>query len=298
MKHYRTACPYSVYKGKPYGKYQQLVLDEMGFRNPLGSCKKKIDWMMMGSSVVYGHDTGHLAEDLQESLNGELVYNLSFGTWNTAQIISQYFFVGRHLDHKGVILLVGYNDIFNPIVFDSRPQYPYNFFLQELIYAETKKVSVGGIEHYSTELELSQNDLNQLRQQSFQKYWRHEVSGKAISHAEEALKAWGDSLWLFCQIASALGKKIRIFPQHSILDKAVLHEKEREYVNSQPKLFEYFEFVRKNYYWPFIEANPQIFSKYSGDGYLDTEEFVFTDAAHMTPVAYKKLAKNISIALA
>ena len=137
----KQRCPFSTFKGKEnlVARNGCLELDSYGMRN--STEYSEVHAIVMGSSVVMGGYKKSLT-DYMNSYDHRSYYNCSCASWNSVQSINQYIYsIAPAISHDCVIFLCGYNDIFGPISYDPRPQFPYNFFIEaEVIEADRKSV--------------------------------------------------------------------------------------------------------------------------------------------------------------
>ncbi len=294
---YRTRCPHSIFKGRPHAKIGNFTLDSRGYRNSGEKLSQYSDWIVLGSSVVWGHEDASLTDDMEASGQTRLL-NVSCPSWTTAQCVKQYIEIVDKIRHGGVMLLAGYNDIFGPLVYDPRPQYPYNFFIDEVIYDHigAKDTGGGGFE-FNLELNLDLSRQKQHKNETLDRYAStiKNASGSQAdwNYFESLFSEWLKYLQILKVISAAYSKHLVILPQVTLLDKPKKSNDEKMYIERESKLFEVFDSVRTNIYWPKINANPSVFFDHSVESIIGSSDHQFVDIVHYTRSAQLSFAKSL-----
>jgi hypothetical protein len=144
----RYPAPYIGFTGRPNHRFQLhcLPYDAAGFLNPVPTGPRtdleEIRIFVVGDSTMA---TGTELENtvpkrieriLQETCSQRVkVHNFAVVSSNTEQMCSLIWSRLLDLDPNLIVVVSGGTDAFQPYSFDPRPGFPYNFFINEFLYA-------------------------------------------------------------------------------------------------------------------------------------------------------------------
>ncbi|GJE15209.1 SGNH/GDSL hydrolase family protein [Methylobacterium longum] len=144
----RYPAPYIGFAGRPHHQFQIhcIPYDAAGFLNPETTgprtCPEEIRIFVVGDSTMA---TGTELENtvpkrieriFQERLSEKVkVYNFAVVSSNTEQMCALIWSRLLDLDPDLIVVVSGGTDAFQPYSFDPRPGFPYNFFINEYLYA-------------------------------------------------------------------------------------------------------------------------------------------------------------------
>ena len=284
----KQRCPFSTFKGREnlVALNGSLVFDSFGMRNSVEYSEAHA--IVMGSSVVFGGRRTKSLTDFMNSYDSRSYYNCSCGSWNSTQSVSQYIYsIAPAISHKHVIFLCGYNDIFGPISYDPRPQFPYNFFVE----AEVMEALNCSNNHQSLEFDFDSGSFNV----NPSKIRKTLVEGLYLNdgmHIAGLTSGWINALKVLLSYCTYYEKNLHIVPQLTLLDKKNLSAAEENMVSSSPGYYEIFRYY-KSEYWKLIKNNLQLFEIPDVISMLDSSEQVFTDQVHLTEFGYRGLAQYL-----
>ena len=292
---HRQRCPFSIFKGRENLNDQnsRLVLDSYGMRNP--SDYSNVHAIVMGSSVVMGGDQEPSLTDIMNSIDQRLYFNCSCSSWNSVQSINQYIYsVAPAVRHDCVIFLCGYNDIFSPISYDPRPQYPYNFFVESEVFDAlscTQNTNNGNCMEFSFSANRSHLNINpgRIRSELIHRMFK---DGSISTHFSSLASGWINALEVLVSYCQYHKTKLLIVPQLTILDKKRLSSLEMQFISSSPRYFEIFS-AYKARYWKLIKQYLELFEFPDAISILDKSDQIFTDQVHLTELGYFNLSKYL-----
>lgn len=290
----KDRCPHSSFKGKANLQIAEkgLFLDKHGFPNStIASYNKAV---VLGSSVVFGGYNNKTLTGLMNQIDGNQYYNCSCGSWMTSQAVNQYIYnIAISIPHERVILLVGYNDIFGPISYDPRGQFPYNFFIDECLHDSIVCREVnddhsqlafgfgGNTSTLQVDAKIARNRaLKALSSQSY------------IEHAQYLCVMWINALNVMRGYCLLNHIELHIVPQLTILDRRYLAVTEEIILSNLQKYYEVFRIYRARYLQTLWKYH-HLFSFVDINKLVTTHDPIFTDQVHLTPVGYDLLASSL-----
>jgi lysophospholipase L1-like esterase len=131
---YRRPRPYVMFSGTPGGS----GLNEAGYRGPVAAMPKPPGeyrvCMLGGSTLVEGTpQIGRLVERLfqMEGMSRVKVYNFGVVSSVSGQELAKIVFELSDLQPDLIVMYNGANDLYQPLYWDPRPGYPFNYIAME-----------------------------------------------------------------------------------------------------------------------------------------------------------------------
>ena len=280
----RQKCPYSSFVGKKNWKVnpedKNFYTDNFGFRASFPPEEAEI--LVLGSSTVMGPPEYCLTDWLNKK-SGKKCYGIACGSWMASQMIAQYLFKFSHMGHKNIIILAGYNDIYSPFSYDPRPQYPHNFFIDELLFEKTLSSfdAEKGLQ-MKLDIDLSSEEILLIRES---------ISESQPDGMHELFSKFLNSINILQKFCYSSGINLYVVPQMTIWDKRFLSEKEvsfsADYIKGKGKEI-------NKLFWRFISSNPSHFIIPQGTmDIINSKKHLFTDPVHLTEDGYDVLSDSL-----
>ena len=130
--------------------------------------------------------------------------------------------------------MCGYNDIFGPISYDPRPQFPYNFFVE----AEVIEALNCSNNHQSLEFDFDSGSFN-VNPSKIRKTLLEGLYSNPGMHIAGLTSGWINTLKVLLSYCTYYEKNLHIVPQLTLLDKKNLSAAEENMVSSSPGYYEF-----------------------------------------------------------
>jgi len=300
---YRKPYPYIMFRGEPYGKQGQIVLNEIGYMGAAPTKVKKPGEFRIiflgGSTLVEGNPTIPQLVEMEFKTNQSRdVRTFNFGVVSSVSSmeVARIVFEASDYEPDLIIMYNGANDMTHPYWWDPRPGYPFNFIVYEnnpLLESDVRKYPGFSLLAYESNLlrvlgrKYFEYQFANLRQK------REEIHFKTVEWSQQISEVYIANLVKASRISHAFKSEFIAFFQPMVYYKDKLSEEERQSVKQDE--FEYHNLMRQQVSTSSrltIDKEDIAFVDLS-DIYDDVNETVFEDEVHTNQQSKLIIAREI-----
>mgnify|MGYP003791546571 FL=1 len=291
----RYATPYTMFSNFEYGTKEKL--------KPRGELRI---FMLGGSTVAYGNPPlpVYVEQELRRrGIHEARVFNYGVISQNSSQELAHLVFHILDSEPDLVVIYDGGNDIMDPLLYDPRPGYPFNFLAYEnnVLFKDTREYPWFSLLAYGSEM-----FRHLFRNYFFEKFGnfsslRMMADYGEVSWAEKTAAIYAGNLAKAARICHAYNIQYAAFFQPIIFYKRhAVSDVEKNILVGWPKteakiVLPYTNDVRARILRNVQEQQrifPFEFHDLSGI-FAESQEAVFTDYIHINDASNKKIAVAI-----
>jgi len=290
----RYVTPYTMFSKFEYGAKEK----------PKGKAEIRI-FMLGGSTVAYGHPPLPVCVEQELKKRGwrnVRVFNYGVISQNSGQELAHLIYHVIDSEPDLVVFYDGGNDIMDPLLYDPRPGYPFNFLAYEnnVFFKEVDEYPAFSLLAYGSEM-----CRRLFRNYFFEKFghfseWRSYVGYGTYAWSDRIAQIYAGNLAKAARICGAYGVAYAAFSQPLLFDKREWSETEMKILDRWPKM-------EKEMVGPYVrdvrdritrcvageqKAYPFYFHDLSGV-FREARESIFIDYIHITGEANQKIASVI-----
>lgn len=286
----------------PYTMFSKF---EYGAREPAKPKEEIRIFMLGGSTVAYGNPPLPVCVERELKRRGWLnarVFNYGVISQNSSQELAHLIYHVMDSEPDLIVFYDGGNDIMDPLLYDPRPGYPFNFLAYEnnVFFKEVDEYPAFSLFAYGSEM-----CRRLFRNYFFEKFghfseWRGYAGYGTYAWSDKIARIYAGNLAKAARICGGYGVAYAAFFQPLLFDKHQWSETEMKILERWPekektlvrpyvqdvrgRMVRYIADEQKSYPFYFYDLSAM---------FRDARETVFTDYIHVTGKANQKIAAEI-----